>query len=289
MNLIYQYWEGYLRKDHTLGSEVMKRYAERIGADYIFEHNPDFLRTFFKACIKSRQKAEGGHDEAVAYLGALKPLFAPEYDKYDTILFVDLDVFPSEHLYDSIFDELGDAEIGIVPEFYDHPMGDHLKDRIRDWESRLNRVGIEFSQYNDLPIALNSGVVLYSKQARLRARKENWFDLPHYLELVKGLDPYFFTDQPYLQYMFHNQEVDLKYLDQKWNGHMFTQMRGHEDGTIVEVEHFDRRTPETNFTHFRCERPEQLTNDQILRIVHTNDWPEEFTSGNYLKKIPKNA
>ncbi len=289
MKLIYQYWDGYLRTDHTLGSEVMKRYADRIGADYIFEHNPNFLRNFFKCSVESRHLAEGGADYVTAYLGALKPLFAPEYDKYDTILFVDLDVFPSEHLYDSIFDELGDAEIGIVPEFYDHPMPEHLKDQIREWESRLKRVGIDLPQYKDLPIALNSGVVLYSKKARLRARKENWFDLEQYIKLVDNIDPYFFTDQPYLNYMFFHQDVDLKYLDQKWNGHMFTQIRGYEDGTIVEVEHFDRRTPETNFTHFRCERAEQLTNDQILRIVRTNDWPEEFTSGNYLKKIPKNA
>ena len=41
-NIIYQYWDGTMNSGAIYGAKVMKEYANRIGAEYLFEDNPRF-------------------------------------------------------------------------------------------------------------------------------------------------------------------------------------------------------------------------------------------------------
>ena len=91
---IYQYWDGTPRPSCYAGVRNMREYADRIGADYKFEQNPNWLRTRWKI-------ENGGYS---AHYGAFKPLFESAWDEYDKILFVDTDVFAVDGLEENVFD-----------------------------------------------------------------------------------------------------------------------------------------------------------------------------------------
>ena len=79
-NLIYQYYEGKVTTGVAAGVLLMKDYAERIGAEYIFDDNQGW--------IKSNP-----------YYGAFRPVIDPEFDKYDNILFADCDIIPVSYTH----------------------------------------------------------------------------------------------------------------------------------------------------------------------------------------------
>jgi len=74
-NLIYQYWDGDLRPGCHTGSANLKAYAERIGAEYLFEHNPKFVTNL------------GTYSP---HYGAFKPIYDQKFHAYDNVLFADL-------------------------------------------------------------------------------------------------------------------------------------------------------------------------------------------------------
>ena len=88
-NIIYQYWDGKLTVGCKAGSENMKQYANRIGADYLFEHNPRFVTNL------------GGYSP---HYGAFKPIYNKNFHTYDNVLFTDTDVFAIEGLEENIFE-----------------------------------------------------------------------------------------------------------------------------------------------------------------------------------------
>ena len=49
-NCVYQYWDGPVRESCRAGVDAMREYANRIGAEYIFDDNPHFLKSHF-GCI----------------------------------------------------------------------------------------------------------------------------------------------------------------------------------------------------------------------------------------------
>ena len=104
-NLIYQYWDGEIKDSCRAGSKNMKRYSEIIGAEYIFEENPNYAKSLGWKIPK----------KPAAHFGALKPVFCEKFDIYDNILYVDTDVFAIETLKEDIF-QLFEKEIGICDE-----------------------------------------------------------------------------------------------------------------------------------------------------------------------------
>ena len=95
-NLIYQYWDGNLFPGVIAGSETMKKYSDRIGSDYLFEHNPKFVTNLGRYS---------------PHYGSFKPIYDESFHEYDNVLFTDTDVFPVDGLEESIFDDF-DADMG---------------------------------------------------------------------------------------------------------------------------------------------------------------------------------
>ena len=279
MNLIYQYWQGELNDHILFGRDRMKAYAQSIGADYIFEHNPDFLKEYYDISV-----GEMDH-----FFSALKPIFYKEYDeKYDTIMFADMDIIPSNHMYDGqydVFDELGDHEVGIVPELWEnHTIHEEWAKKLDAWTETCERMGAQFPKYKGHAMSLNSGVVLYSKRMRQRAIEEKWMDLLSYKSMCCELDAYFVTDQPYIQYMLYKNNADIKFLDQTWNGHLCSELL--HDGLKYIVRHLDYRPPATKFNHMRTHGIELISTLDYHKIANSREmqWPQEFRSGRYLTK-----
>ena len=103
-NVIYQYWDGPMNPCIEYSKEQFKNYADKIGCDYIFEHNPKYVSNLGKYS---------------PHYGAFKPVFESSFDKYDNVMFVDSDVFPVNNIEENIFSEFAATgkEIGICEEW----------------------------------------------------------------------------------------------------------------------------------------------------------------------------
>ena len=101
-NVIYQYWDGNVRPSAQYGSDCMRAYAERIGADYVFERNANFGKKF-------------GLGRVAPYYGCFKPVFDDKYLEYDNVLFCDTDIFPVEGLTENIFESFS-GELAMAQE-----------------------------------------------------------------------------------------------------------------------------------------------------------------------------
>lgn len=163
------------------------------------------------------------------FFESLRVIKDPLFDAYDIILYVDVDVIPkdfSKNIFDIEF-----IDVAGWPEWR-HP---DLAVPV-NW-SKSKALTSRFSDFN-APIIkpktiqssirmINSGVVLWSKEARLRAREhfddhEKWFrnrnrlfnskltqsDVGHSTHCL---------DQPYLNAMWNKFEFNVKELDIVWN------------------------------------------------------------------------
>ena len=74
--VIYQYWYGSKPKESAnAGKKNMQAYANKIGADYIFETDPKFY---------------GGPCSLEKKYSALRPIYDDMFLKYDKVMYVDL-------------------------------------------------------------------------------------------------------------------------------------------------------------------------------------------------------
>ena len=88
---IYQYWYGSKPKESAnAGRKNMEAYANKIGADYIFETDPKFY---------------GGPCSLEKKYSALRPIYDDMFLKYDKVMYVDLDVFVTDKCTENIFEE----------------------------------------------------------------------------------------------------------------------------------------------------------------------------------------
>lgn len=261
MNVIYQYWDGQVRESARAGVEAMKEYAERIGAEYIFEENPQFLRTFF------------GYDFAgySPHYGAFKPIFDASFDKYDKVLFCDTDVFPIEGLEENIFDSFH-GEIGICTEPFQPKQRTITKGRITSkqderWAKMVKEVwDTEVPRTEEgLVEVFNTGMVLYSKEARLKARNE-FTDPKVYVTNVRarGLDSFYTCDQPYLHAQMFVHDFDVQYMHNGWNSYV------HHTRDINHAEPYlcDWRNESTRFVHVQFAGADNLNAKQHWEVVN---------------------
>ena len=213
MNLVFQYYMPYEANDAHLGgvqmpdwakagSESAKKYAKHCGAEYMLDHC-----RYFKH-LDPR-------------LDALKVIYDPQYDKYEKILSVDLDMlFKTE---DNIFDiDIGDVamvhELGIhvsaggwlrrVMESPGHERGIIAYGKKlfgKDWMFPKSKLYPEEKfRY------MNGGMQLWSKEGRHKARK-----------LFTSVDDYYmhtrYTEQMYLNLQLSNPKFNVTELDWTWN------------------------------------------------------------------------
>ena len=247
-NLIYQYWDdsnpdcsgnnapGRVNLPGVNASKKsIKTYADRIGADHLFEYNPPYL-----------------HDRRFAvYYGAFNPIWRDEFLEYDNVLFLDADIHAVDGLDESIFDGF-DADIGLCTE----PLQPKLRaatkvGMVNRHQNELwagsceERWGMTIPRTDDgLLEVYNGGVVLYSNEGMRNARKD-FMPFEEYVDHVlsiKGCLPYFAADQEYLQVALHAARTNFVRLDNSWN--VLVTLHERDDKRVI----FDR-TPDTKFVH----------------------------------------
>lgn len=189
-------------------SNYFKAYAEKHNADYYF-----FTDRFVNATSN--------------FFEVLRLYKDTLFDQYDKLLYVDVDVIP-KNMNESIFDiEIKDVagwseyrDIDIAVPINWSATG-ALQQRFADFGSRLINSKNNFGSLR----MINSGVMVWSKKARLHAREhfidhELWFNHKNAL-----LDPKWTSaghsshclDQPFINAMWNKFQYEVVELDMKWN------------------------------------------------------------------------
>ena len=189
-------------------SEYFKRYARTHKTDYLFSTS---------RYIKSSSN----------FFECLRVIKDPLFDDYDTVLYVDVDVMPKDFSKNIFEVEFGD--IAGWPEWRHPdlavPVNWSAKSTIRNRFAHFGAPIIK-PKTNPLDIrVINTGVVLWSKEARFKARNkfidhEKWF---HYKNpiLDKSLKNVGHSsqclDQPYLNAMWSKFGFEVTELPIEWN------------------------------------------------------------------------
>ena len=260
-NLIYQYWDGNDTSGNQAGTKAMKGYADKIGADYLYEHNALW--------------ASSAIGKYKPYFGCFKPLFTEEiYEKYDNVMFADTDVFPKAALTENIFDTFN-SDLSIAQEPWQPAnraitTGQISGQNDEKWADRINSSwGPERPYPRDESGHLkvyNSGVVLWSNVG-MRIARERFIPFNEYQKVMQGLPAFYSCDQPYLHAMLQVCEFDWSELDTKWNTCVHyignanevprpVNMAGHHDANFV---HIQLRAAD----HFSEEKLFKITNESF--------------------------
>jgi hypothetical protein len=259
-NLIYQYWDGTVRPSALYGSKCMKAYAERIGADYVFD-------------INSRWAPDLG--KATPYYGCFKPIFDEKLSTYDNVMFADTDVFPVEGLSESIFDhftgDLAMATEPLQPEYRYSPKLNNQcnKDTEETWCRIVEKFGSKppRDELGRLKV-YNSGVVLYSNKGMETCRKE-FIPFRKYVTAIEGSicrGKVYRTDQGYIHAMAFAMNIDFQELDNEWNRYITWDPYSPRNGkSRVAV---DSKTPNTKMVHVQMRGADNMSDDWHWTVVN---------------------
>ena len=224
-NLIYQYWRGDPPPEAAASRKNISAWAERIGADYLFEDNPTF---------KNIPGGPLSRPNYMNYYTAFRPVFDEEFDVYDNILFLDCDIVCVEGLDVNIFEQ-GYKGIGIVNEPHKEEMH-QTTDSHLNWREDERWAKMLKENWNKDVIRnakgqvgiYNTGVVLYDREARQNAR-ENWLPFETYIQWCRRarLEWFYGIDQNYLIANMIVSEYTV--MDPGWN--CFIHFNGKKDIT----------------------------------------------------------
>ena len=260
MNLIYQYWDGICRESVYAGVEAMKKYAARIGADYIFENNPGYI-------------ADKRFGQYSAHYGAFKPVMEKEFDKYNKILFADTDVFPIDGLTENVFDQIMDADhIGICTEPFQPKQRTITTGRITSESDNQWAELVKSAYHAHVPLTeeglvrvYNTGMVLYTRSGIQHARK-NWVTFDDYVNTVRrtNLDSFYTCDQPYLHAIMFSTNMNVIEMHNGWNSYI----HGTKDIYQPKRRIMDWRDEQTKFVHCQFPGADDMTTEQLLKVVN---------------------
>jgi len=256
-NVIYQYWDGNVRPSAQYGSDCMRAYAERIGADYVFERNANFGKKF-------------GLGRVAPYYGCFKPVFDDKYLEYDNVLFCDTDIFPVEGLTENIFEsfngELAMAQEPLQPMYrYDPKLKKQCNEMTETrWMTLVrDKYGCKLP-YDDKGrlLVYNSGVVLYSNSG-LRKCREQFKPFQEYVNMVDRDSmcggKVYGTDQGYLHAMAFSMDIDFVELDVEWN--RCVTWDPYDKGTSFARRAVDPKTLRTKFVHIQMRGADNQSNE----------------------------
>ena len=259
-NLIYQYWDGNLFPGVIAGSETMKKYSDRIGSDYLFEHNPKFVTNLGRYS---------------PHYGSFKPIYDESFHEYDNVLFTDTDVFPVDGLEESIFDDF-DADMGICTEPYQpksraESTGQISGEMDEKWAVTIkSKWNVEMPRTKEgLLKVYNSGVVMYSNKGLLKA-KEKFAPFLEYVTLIRSnkISNFYTADQNYVHAMLKVADMDYVELGIEWNSFM------HYTGSGSNRPVNDMRVEKTKFVHVQLSCADHYDADTLWRITNlpVNEW-----------------
>lgn len=258
-NVIYQYWDGPPSVGSEAGRHAMSVYADRIGAEYIYEDNPRYVT---------------GLGKYSPHYGAFKPIFDSKFDEYDHILFADTDVWPVEHLEENIFEQFynTDVEIGICEEWIQPEIrrkvnvGGINASNDRQWARMMEstfHIDLPYTKNGDMKV-YNSGVVVYSKEGRKKAR-QRFIPFEKYVHMIQsaGLPPFYTCDQPYLHAMLEVCDFKWITMDYKWNSSVF-----YTPGTVGDNRPVTDLRDGANFVHVQLNGKHHMDADKLWRITN---------------------
>ncbi len=251
-NLIYQYWRGDIPEYVHAVKALFSAYAERVGADYLFEHNPKFIRTF-----------------NATYYSALRPVFDKRFHRYDNVLFADMDVVAVDALPHDIFRE-DFGHIAMAEEVEQPVLRTNMTGKIRS-ENDLKWASVAEQTWDcsiirddaQRPRVFNSGVVLYSQEGLKIARK--YAPSMSYYQVkmqFSGVPKFYRLDQNYLNLIAAMPQVDFTVLDGHWNAQVNLVGTGHGNSKLLnEVDQNSR------FIHLQHSAKKDLSQEEIFALA----------------------
>lgn len=219
--LIYQVYTGKRKKLYDFCTASVKKYADRIGADYVVQRTP-ILR------IKPDVFQTNRSEESYMKYGGFLPIYEKEnafayFRSYDKIALIDGDIFIRDSAPD-IFDEINDDIdfAGVVErempltDKYVHKITNYSRmqyGNIRNVDWKWNKRGAEF---------YNMGMMLMNKSMGKYLNGETpaqFLNRPRFKPFIDGLGPWkWSTDQTLLNTWVKEEKMRTKNLDWKWNG-----------------------------------------------------------------------
>jgi len=209
-------WDGTrssLYKDVAdISRTSFEEYAKKIGATHIY--SDERVATKGHGCSTSLL-----HECARVWLD-------PMFDQYDNLLFVDTDIVVNTE--ENIFDvmESGAEVYGVLESDFVTADGGGYNSWDSNEENYMNFC--RKFELHDCPIVpvmppnrksklmiMNTGVVLWTKEARLRARNEfmNWEDWCYTGDFHMSI----MNDQPYISAQLMKHDFDVETIDTTWN------------------------------------------------------------------------
>jgi len=279
-NIIYQYWQGDLKPGVIYSTELMKKYADKIGAEYRFDHNIQIASKTVNVPI---------------YYEPANPLVDPSFDEYDNVALVDIDVYPKDNLEENLFDQINDKDAAICSEpnqpYYRqiYNVAGITNQNDNKWAQLLkDEWNIDYT-YDDQkrPLVYNTGVVVISKKG-LQKMKETWPFFQTYVNVVssKGFPRFYIYFQDYFSAFIHMNDFKFESMHNGWNSYM------HKVGSHPNAKIGDTRTEETKLVHvmFRGaddwprEALHQVTNLPIKdwKLPVHEGWPNDAVTPNSL-------
>lgn len=200
-NLIVQYYIGdEVPEWAQMSSELFKRYAEKHGAEYEFRSTSEYCKNH--------------------YFENLKVVYNDKYLDYNRVLYVDVDVIP-ENMEENIFD-VDIKDVGLVPEY--QPIGMDAPPLFST--ANFQNLYIHTANMFNVPVVspksvrsnylmMNSGVILWSREGRLKAR-EKFMDWKDWYNRLKNVSSHMCLDQPFINGQV-TKHLDYTEMDLKWN------------------------------------------------------------------------
>ena len=238
--LIYQVYVGKRSKLYDHCTESVKRYAERVGADYVLQRSPILM-------IKPDPFTSNRSREAVERLGYL-PIFEKEnaftyLKKYDQVVIIDSDIWIRDTA-PSIFDVVDpsvdfagvlERDMPITPPYlrkianYSRMQyGSSPINKLFDWK-HPSGAGADF--YNMGMMFLNKSFDKYLKGET----PQQFLRRPEFKSFIDGIGNWkWSTDQTLLNVFVKESRMKVQNLDHVWNG-LFTA---------------NTKIKECNFVHF---------------------------------------
>ncbi len=250
--LIYQFWNGKLPGYARLSRNMMRAYAQQVGADYRFDLDPKYFRTPY-----------------ARYFNALRPVFDRAFHAYDRVLFVDMDVFPVDGLEESIFhQEIGDIAMcaekgqsdirtkraGHITIESDLKWAEYIRHR---WKAQAPR------DRDGIPTVFNSGVVMYSGEGMAAAREKFATVWSYILWMYAARFPKFYRlDQNYLGCFAFIPGIRFTELESRWNAQVISIPLVSGETILI-----DNRNHDTNFVHLQHQDKRTMSDEEILNFA----------------------
>ena len=178
-------------------------YADKVGAEYLYSDQADFIKDEYES------------DPNITLFECLRLIYDPWFDQFDKVAFFDTDIVANTE--ENIFDlcEEGDVFGVLESDIVTHSGGGYnswdYKDSVyREFTSKLSMHDIPIvpslppSRPSKITI-LNTGIVVWTREARLRAR-EVFMDWTEWFYAEPKFHMSVMNDQPYIsgQLIKHN-------------------------------------------------------------------------------------